>query len=221
MPTEIKPTGVEQDTSPLVSPEADDGTCPFERIDPSPEVSFCSDEERLLKFVELSSHISHDELGLPHLLAIAIREDDLKKASRSVSTLRLPKTPAAEIIRRGLVINKEDRWANDPLAATAAVIVLRGIKDASGRREICVFAEPTTAEQDKLGACHTHAGLKRSSNPPSSRSRLQWAVLRGEVAIRFDEFTHICSQFGDDARIADEAPVQQQDSTNSESPHWV
>ena len=170
-----------------------DDPCPLERVDPSPEVSACSDVESLLKFVELRSLVGQSEDGQLYLTISAIRQDDLKGGKRSVSTLRRLHTPQSEIVRRGLAINAEPQWAGDPLAVIAVVASLRAIKDASARREVCVYAEPTTSAEDKLGACPTHAGLKRSTKTPDDTSKLHWAVLRGEVARCFTRFVHIVS----------------------------
>jgi hypothetical protein len=167
--------------------------CPLERVDPSPEVSACSDSESLLKFVELRSLVGQSADGQLYLTASAIRQDDLKGGKRSVSTLRRLHTPQSEIARRGLAINAEVAWADDPLGVMAVVASLRAIKDASARREVCVYAEPTSSTEDRLGACPTHAGLKRSTKGPDGKSKLQWAVLRGEVAKRFTRFVHVVS----------------------------
>jgi hypothetical protein len=170
-----------------------DDPCPLERVDPSSEVRACSDSENLLKFVELRSLVGQKPDGQLYLTVSAVRQDDLKGGKRSVSTLRCPSTPKSEIIRRGREINFEPAWADDPLGVVAGVVSLREIKDDSGRREICVYAEPTTSAEDRLGACPTHAGLKRSNKGPVEKSRLQWAVLRGTVAARFTHFLHVCS----------------------------
>jgi hypothetical protein len=171
-----------------------DDPCPLERVDPSPEVSACSDSECLLKFVELRSLLGQSADGQLYLTTSAIKTDDLKGGKRSVSTLRHLHTPQSEIVRRGLAINAEPVWADDPLGVIAVVASLRAIKDASARREVCVYAEPTTSAEDRLGACPTHAGLKRSTKGgPDDKSKLQWAVLRGAVANCFTRFVHVVS----------------------------
>jgi hypothetical protein len=176
-----------------VTPPQPDDPCPLERVDPSSAVSACSDSETLVKFVELRSLIGQTADGQLYLTVSAIRQDDLKGGKRSVSTLRCSSTPQSEIARRGREINREPGWADDPLGAMAVVASLRHIKDGSDRREVCVYAEPTIPAEDRLGACPTHAGLKRSNNGLIAKSRLQWAVVRGEVAACFTRFVHVCS----------------------------
>ena len=188
-----------------------DDPCKGEELDISSEIPHCSNEETVLKFVELKSLLG-SENGRSYLLARAIRQDDLKEHGRSVSTLRLRLTSHEEVVRRGLVINKEPIWATDPVGGTAVVLSLREIKDTAGRREVCIFAEPTTAESDKLGPCSSHAGIKRSSNPPplssstsAQSSRLNWAVLRGQVALCFDKIFHVCSGLAESGAFTEDA----------------
>jgi hypothetical protein len=173
---------------------ADAEPCPGERDDPCWGVSAVADDELLIKIVEIRSLLTEDEQGRPRLTASAIKRDDLAgRDGRSVSTLRQGLTPHNEIQRRSKSINKEPAWVDDPLLATATTLDLRNLMDRASRREVCVHAEPTTIENDKLGACPTHAGIKRSCTPPETKSRLEWAVLRGAVAAKFREFRHAYS----------------------------
>ena len=173
-----------------------DEPCPNELVNLSEEIPCCDDLEELLYVVRLESWLGTSAENEPYLLTTAISEDDLKKLGRSVSTLRLRLTPPKEIGRRAAALNREPKWEGDPLTAIAVVRDLRAIKDKVERREICVFAEPTTDVQDKLGACPSHAGVKRSCPPKETDSRMTWAVLRKQVALCFDKFVNVKSGYG-------------------------
>ena len=173
---------------------ADADPCPGEHDDPCCGVSAVANDEVLIKIVEIRSLLTEDQQGRPRLTASAIKREDLAgRGGRSVSTLRQGLTPYNEVQRRSKSINRESAWVDDPLLAMAATSDLRSLEDKASRREVCVHAEPTTIENDKLGACPTHAGIKRSCTPPETKSRLEWAVLRGAVAAQFREFRHAYS----------------------------
>ena len=151
-----------------------------------PELSLTIDYGQLAALGEIrSGKAVCAELGLDHRV--------LRIDCSSIGSGDMAGTPPSEIARRGLAINAEAAWADDPVGVIAVVASLRAIKDALARREVCVYAEPTTSAEDRLGACPTHAGLKRSSKGPDDKSKLQWAVLRGEVANRFTRFVHVVS----------------------------
>jgi hypothetical protein len=176
----------------------EDNPCPCEMDHPAVNINAVQDEENLVKVVVLRSHLATSINGHIQLTTTAISQDDIsgkKDASggtRSVSTFRAEQTPREELVRRAKAINRVPEWCDDPISAIVAATTLRTIMDEDGRREVCVYAEPTD-ERDKLGPCPTHAGLKRSLSPPIPDSRLSWAVLRSTVAQKFTAFKRVCS----------------------------
>ena len=172
---------------------AESSPCPSELTDPSSDVGHCRDHEHLIKVVELRMLIVDNGVGRALLAPSAIKQSDLSKPERSVSTLRKELTSSEEVQRRAKAINKQAEWADDPLIAVASIESLRCIVDRQGRREVCVFAEPTSASEDSLGPCLSHAGLKRSLPAPLPTDRLDWAMLRGKVAAAFSNLEHVCS----------------------------
>jgi hypothetical protein len=176
----------------------EDNPCQCEMDDPVSGISAVQDDENLIKVVALKNHLVTSDDGRIQLSSTAISQDDIsgkKDAAgdaRSVSTFRAELTPRSELERRAKSINKVTEWSDDPISAIVSTKVLRTIMDQSGRREVCVYAEPTN-ERDKLGPCLTHAGVKRSLSPPIPDSRLSWAVLRSTVAQKFVAFKYVCS----------------------------
>lgn len=172
--------------------------CPCEMNGADDNLAPVSDEENLVKIVALRDHILISDSGAIELTSTAIREDDIAGRTdrsgntRSVSTFRINLATPEELERRAKAINKVREWENDPVSAIVSTKALRDILDQSARREVCVYAEPT-GENDRLGPCKFHAGIKRSLSPPIPKDRLTWAVLRLTVAQKFKEFKHICS----------------------------
>jgi hypothetical protein len=95
-----------------------------------------------------------------------------------VSVLRDEHTAGRETARRAQAMNRELAWATDPVLARGLVMSIRSIRDKEGRREVCVNADPTTDENDKLGACPSHASILRANPPPDPAQRLEWQMLR-------------------------------------------
>jgi len=87
-------------------------------------------------------------------------------------------------------MNREPKWSSDPVLARGLVISLRSIRDTEGRREVCVNADPTTHENDKLGACPSHASILRADPPLDVTQRLEWQMLRVKLAEQFTEIRH-------------------------------
>jgi hypothetical protein len=178
--------------------DKEDNSCPCEMDGLINGVTAVQDDENLIKVIPLKSHLVTSKDGSVQLTSTAISQDDIsgKKdalgASRSVSTFRAELTPRLELERRAKSINKVPEWSDDPISAIVSTKALRAVIDKSGRRELCVYAEPTD-EKDKLGPCLSHAGLKRSLSPPIPDSRLSWAVLRSTVAQKFTAFKRVCS----------------------------
>lgn len=174
----------------------EDNPCPCEMDDLISGVTAVQNDENLIKVVALKNHLVTSNDGSIQLASTAISQDDIsgkKDAAgdaRSVSTFRAELTPRSELERCAKSINKVPEWSDDPISARVSTKALRTIVDNSGRREVCVYAEPTD-EKDKLGPCPTHAGVKRS--PPMPDCRLSWAVLRSTVAQKFTAFKRVCS----------------------------
>jgi hypothetical protein len=75
---------------------------------------------------------------------------------------------------------------------------MRKIRDAEGRREVCVNADPTTDENDKLGPCPSHASILRANPPLDPTQRLEWQILRVKLA---EQFTNIRHQSGAEVNL--------------------
>ena len=146
------------------------------------------DDEFVLRFVPSSAWLIHDEAGRATLSTAAFPAEELEgKRDKSISVLR-GMTPPPEIQRRAGSRNLEPGWKSDPVAARAVVQKLRALQDASGRREICVNADPTT---DRLGPCPTHASILRSVPPRDPSPRTERAKLRFALTRIFADLAHI------------------------------
>jgi hypothetical protein len=91
---------------------------------------------------------------------------------KSEGVRREEHTAPPETARRAQAVNREPKWSSDPVLARGSVISLRNIRDTEGRREVCVNADPTTDQNDKLGACPTHASILRADPPLDVTQRL-------------------------------------------------
>jgi hypothetical protein len=167
------------------------GGCAQEAVAPPGAPSPVHDTETVVHFVKVALSLGWDSTGRPFLQPIAIRREDLeaKKPGKSVSTYREPLTPAAELLRRGCALNKQQEWATDPVAARASVLDLRKLTDmlATNWRLVCVNADPTDAKDDPLGACPTHASIVRSDPKPNDKQRMAWLLAQSEVAAMFSQ----------------------------------
>lgn len=175
-------------------------TCPREGDAPSPAPGPVECRETVVRFVPLQAQLIRNAEGQPVLTAAAFPKDELRGVhGKSVSVLRDAHTAAEETARRARAMNRESMWSSDPVLARGLVISMRNIRDAEGRREVCVNANPTTDENDKLGACPSHAAILRAHPPLDLTQRLEWQMLRVKLA---DQFTEIRHQSGNAVQVA-------------------
>jgi hypothetical protein len=127
-------------------------------------------------------------MGRAALTVAAFPEQEFGgKEGKSVSVLR-PMTEVEELTRRATGRNREPAWQNDPVVARGSVGPLRSLRDHTGRREICVNADPLT---DDLGFCRTHSSILRSDPPPDRSQRMQRAKLRLALVTIFSDVFHL------------------------------
>jgi hypothetical protein len=168
--------------------------CPGEQQVPAGAPSAVADSETVTRLVPSLGWIIRDGKGQAALGPVAFPKVDLSgKDARTISVLR-DMTEPAETRRRAVCMNTELAWTEDPVIARAPVLQLRLVCDTQGRREACVFADPTTAETDKFGACPTHASILRACPPLDMKQRLEWNRLRLALAQTFAEVRHVSGQ---------------------------
>jgi hypothetical protein len=169
----------------------DGEACPREGEAPSPAPGPVELTETLVRFVILQTQLIRNAEGQPVLTAAAFPRDELRGIrGKSVSVLRDEHTAGEETARRAQAMNRELMWSSDPVLARGLVISIRNIRDAERRREVCVNADPTTDENDKLGACPSHASILRANPPLDLTQRLEWQMLRVKLAEQFTEIRH-------------------------------
>jgi hypothetical protein len=175
--------------------------CPDEMLEDAQKQSPVSDPEFLLKIVVLEEDIAPNGSNLA-LTTTAIRksdiagDDDGEGGRRSVSVFREALISQPELEKRAKHLTKHVAWIENPIAARVKTKVLRDLVDDHNRREVCVYAEPT-GNDDLLGPCLAHAGIRRSCDPPvkdpKKTGRLTWVMLRSKIAQQFVDFIHVCS----------------------------
>ena len=169
----------------------DEEACPREKEAPPPAPGPVERTETVVRFVVLRNQLISGPKGRPTLTAAAFTKDELRGfRGKSASVLRAGHTATTEVCRRAREMNKQPRWSSDPVLARGSVSLIRDIRDETGRRELCVNADPTTAERDKLGACPSHASILRADPPLDPRQRLEWHMLRTKLAEQFAEIRH-------------------------------
>lgn len=172
--------------------------CPREQEAPHPAPSPVDDSESLVRLVASVSSI----VGADNTMRLSpgsfarsdirgTREADGRE--RSVSTYRRELTPHGELLARAHAHNQERVWSDDPVVAVASVKGLRTICDQTGRREFCVYAEPTSETEDRYGSCPTHAGIKRSKPEQSEMQRVEINILRSKIAGIFGPLERLVS----------------------------
>jgi hypothetical protein len=165
--------------------------CPREGEVPLPAPGPVGCSETVVRFVILRTQLISNAEGKPALTAAAFPRDELRGVhGKSVSVLRDEHTAVEETCRRAQAMNREPMWSSDPVLARGLITSIRKIRDAEGRREVCVNADPTTDESDKLGACPSHASILRANPPLDLTQRLEWHVLRVKLAEQFTEIRH-------------------------------
>jgi hypothetical protein len=168
--------------------------CPCEGDIPDGAPGSVDDHEILLRGVPLYEQLVFTEEGKPTLGPTFFSQDELQgKSGKTVSILRDDLTPAVEVSRRCTALNKDELWQSDPVVARALTEALRRMVNSDNQREICVNADPTTNDNDKLGACATHASIIRAiaESSKSVPPRLTWGVLRANLAARFSDLKHL------------------------------
>lgn len=169
------------------------GACPDEANSPPGSPGLVLDNEAVIRVVPIMSQIERKTDGTLTLAVAAITREELSgRNNKSVSVLREPSTPATEVLRRALDKNRQVEWTTDPVLARANVGELRKLIDNAGWRTVCVNADPTSDQDDRLGACPTHAGIVRSHPQPAQTQRMEWMLVRAAVAEKFDRVEH-CS----------------------------
>ena len=171
-------------------PESSD-ECPCEGVSPPGAPGSVEDCETVLRIVPIYDQLAFGEDGVPSLTSASFSQDELAgKSGKTVSVLREELTPSSEITRRCTALTKDEGWKSDPVVARASAADLRSIVNENSKREICVNADPTRAE-DILGACSTHASLIRAITQDTKIPlRLAWGVLRATLASRFKDIRH-------------------------------
>lgn len=107
-----------------------------------------------------------------------------ESAGKNVSVLRACTSPS-DIFRRAQAHNREDDWKTDPVIAKCQTVFIRQVVDLKGRRDLCIYADPTSDKNDVLGACPTHAGIVRSTNPPKPFQRTELLTTRMALSAIF------------------------------------
>ena len=107
------------------------------------------------------------------IVPAGVPKDDLRQHNGSVflGTVRETHIDKGEMITRAAAATKTKEWKADPVLGRATATALRSIRDKAQRREVCVNADPTTAENDWLGPCAAHASIVRSTPPLDENDR--------------------------------------------------
>lgn len=152
-----------------------------------------ADREMLVRTIPVYELLVFSEDGTAVIGPSAFRQDDLAgKGRKSVSTLREEVTGEGETARRSMGLTVDQQWKADPVVARATAGSLRSVYNDVGERELCVNADPTTSENDRLGPCPTHASVLRAiSNQTKVPPRLSWDTLRANLAARFADVRHL------------------------------
>jgi hypothetical protein len=165
--------------------------CPCEDNPPATAPGRVGDDEWLVRFVSDRSHVGRDDEGNYFIVPAGVPKDDLRQHNgRSFSTVRETHIDKGEMITRAAAVTKTEEWKADPVLGRATATALRSIRDMAQRREVCVNADPTTAENDWLGPCAAHASIVRSTPPLDENDRLAWLILRTKVGECFDSIRH-------------------------------
>ena len=143
-----------------------DDACSRKREAPSPAPGPVECAEIVVKFALLETQLIRNAEGSPYSQRQHSQTILRGIRGKSVSVLREKHTAPPETARRAQAMNREPKWSSDRVLARGSVISVRNIRDTEGRREVCVNADPTTDQNDKLGACPTHASILRA-DPPS------------------------------------------------------
>lgn len=164
--------------------------CPSENLVPDTSPGPVLSDEIVVRFVELKSHVGRDEGGHFRLVPAAVSKEELKgRGGHSFSLVREAHLDQQELEDRASSRSCAE-LKEDPVLARTSAHRLRAITDENGWREICVNSDPTTEKDDPLGACPAHASALRSGNPPKTKQRVDWQLLRAQVGECFSDVRH-------------------------------
>jgi hypothetical protein len=164
--------------------------CPSENCVPETSPGPVRNEETVVRFVEKKEHVKQDEGGSWRLVPAAVTKEELSaRGGHSFSLIREAYVNNVELKARARARSCAELEGN-PILARTQTERLRALTDENGRREICINSDPTTEENDPLGACPAHASALRSGNPPRSKQRVEWQILRTLVGECFSDVRH-------------------------------
>ena len=165
--------------------------CPCEEDTPATSPGPVKDGETVVRFVQIKEHVDGDASGRVFLRPTAVSKQDLSgRGDHSFSLVREAHIEENDFDKRAIAKTISDEWKSDPVIARVPTAHLRAILDDKGRREICVNSDPTTAKDDRLGACPAHAAALRS-DPPKDKQRPAWLVLQAKVGECFEDIHHL------------------------------
>jgi hypothetical protein len=165
--------------------------CPCEDTPPASAPGRVGDDECLVRFISDRHHVGRDDEGNYFIVSAGVPKDDLRQYNDwSFSTVRESHIDKGEMIIRAVAVTKTQEWKADPVLGRSTATALRSVRDKAQRREVCVNADPTTSENDKLGPCAAHASIVRSTPPLDENDRLAWLTLRTKVGECFDHIRH-------------------------------
>jgi hypothetical protein len=167
--------------------------CPCEGECPPGAPGAVQNNETVLRTVPVYEQLVFGPDGQPGVALTFFSRDELAgRNDKTVSVLREGSTSIEEIARRCVALTQDPSWQSDPVIAKASAEALRKIVDADNQREICVNADPTTKDNDKLGACPTHASILRAiAQNTKVPPRLSWGIIRAQLAERFSQVQHL------------------------------
>lgn len=176
--------------------------CPCESVTPPMSPGPVGDQETVIRFVQIKDHVGQDESGRYFLRPTAITREELSgRRSHSFSLVREAHIEISDLRVRAVARTKCDEWNANPVLARVQTKRLRGLVDGNLRREICVNSDPTTADDDRFGACPAHAAALRSDPPLGDKQRAEWIILRTRMGECFDDIRHF-----DGSTISIDAP---------------
>jgi hypothetical protein len=175
-----------------MSVEAD--PCPCELEAPETAPGAVNDQEDLARFVDNPDEIVWDG-NSPRVSPGSFSKQDIRGGKgRSISTFRFSLTAREELLNRARSYNSHPSWDADPVISLAKTLDLRNIFDKTGRREVCVYAEPLDGTDDVHGPCASHAGIRRSQPASPKAQRAELNMLRDQIASAFGVVEHVISR---------------------------
>jgi hypothetical protein len=194
----ISPRATSGDVEPplrMSTPSAE--PCPCEKSGRHSCFGPVDDSEILIRFIARRTDVL-TENGRARVSPTSFASADINGARdglrrRSVSMFRGGgKTLYGELVERACAQNIEALWRDDPVIAVAEASDLRKISDESSRREICVYADKTEAD-DPFGVCESHVSVRKSDPSHARHQRQALALLRSRLSDAFTELRHLIS----------------------------